>query len=250
LERGIIVGLKFTRVDGRKVDELRPVNIVMGYQVFAEGSVLIDVGKTRVLCAVSVEEKVPNFLKGQGQGWVTAEYSMLPRSTKTRTPRPTNGRVDGRSQEIQRLIGRSLRAVTAMELLGERSFTVDCDVIQADGGTRCASITGGYLALYMAFHKLFKAGALKVMPFKSAVAAVSVGVAQGENLLDLCYEEDFQAGVDSNIIMTDKGEFVEVQSTAEGKTFSRATLDQMLALADKGLKDLFAIQKEAIKGLG
>ncbi len=210
------------RVDGRKNDELRPVRIIPGYLAFAEGSALIEMGQTKVICAVSVEDRLPQFLKGSGRGWVTAEYSMLPRSTATRTARESAvGRVAGRRQELQRLIGRSLRAGVNMDALGERTFTVDCDVIQADGGTRSASITGAYVALYQAMHKLLKQGVFKTLPLKGPIAAVSAGVVIGEQLLDLCYREDSQAGVDFNGVMNDKGEYVEIQGTAEGKPFSR-----------------------------
>jgi ribonuclease PH len=238
------------RVDGRASDELRPVHISLGYQDFAEGSALIELGRTRVLCAVSVEDRVPPFLKGEGTGWVTAEYAMLPRSTLTRTPRSSSPeRTGGRNQEIQRLIGRSLRAVTDLAVLGERTFTVDCDVLQADGGTRTAAITGGYVALSMAFHNLKKQGALSSIPLKGAVAATSVGILGREALLDLCYEEDFRAAVDFNVVMTDKGEFVEVQGTAEGNPFSREAIDTLLALAGNGIKQLLKIQKAALTEL-
>jgi ribonuclease PH len=238
------------RIDGRSSDELRPINVSLGYQAFAEGSALIELGRTRVLCSVSVEDRVPNFLKGQGTGWVTAEYAMLPRSTLTRTPRNLSPeRQAGRNQEIQRLIGRSLRAVTDLAALGERTFTVDCDVLQADGGTRTAAITGGYVALFVALHNLKKRGMLSSIPLKGAVAATSVGILGREALLDLCYEEDFQAAVDFNVVMTDKGEFVEIQGTAEGKPFSKATVDSMLALAQKGIKQLLKIQESALAGL-
>jgi ribonuclease PH len=239
------------RVDGRTNDELRPVNITLGYQAFAEGSALIELGRTRVLCAVSVEDRVPGFLKGGGTGWVTAEYAMLPRSTLTRTPRNVSPeRAAGRNQEIQRLIGRSLRAVTDLGALGERTFTVDCDVLQADGGTRTAAITGGYVALVQAFHKLKKQGILPLIPLKGVVAATSVGIVDREVLLDLCYEEDFRAAVDFNAVMTDKGEFVEIQGTAEGKPFSKETVNTLLTLAEKGIKRLLEIQKAALAGLG
>lgn len=238
------------RVDGRANDELRPVRITLGYQAFAEGSALIELGQTKVICAVSVEEKVPNFLKGGGSGWVTAEYAMLPRSTHTRTPRGLSiEKTAGRSQEIQRLIGRCLRAVTDFHALGERTFTVDCDVLQADGGTRTAAITGGYVALFHALHNLKKQGALSTIPLKSAVAATSVGVVMGEKLLDLCYEEDFRAGVDFNVVMTDQGQFVEVQGTAEGKPFSKESMDILISLAQKGIKQLFETQKAALSAL-
>jgi ribonuclease PH len=238
------------RVDGRANDELRPASISLGYQAFAEGSALIELGRTRVLCAVSVEEKVPHFLKGEGIGWVTAEYAMLPRSTLTRTPRGVSPeRIAGRNQEIQRLIGRSLRAVTDLTALGERTFTVDCDVLQADGGTRTAAITGGYVALFVALHKLRKQGTLASFPLKGAVAATSVGIMGREELLDLCYEEDYRAAADFNVVMTDKGEFVELQGTAEGSPFSKETIDALLALAEKGIKQLFKVQKVALAGL-
>jgi ribonuclease PH len=238
------------RIDGRAGDELRPINISLGYQAFAEGSALIELGRTRVLCSVSVEDRIPNFLKGQGTGWVTAEYAMLPRSTLTRTPRSISPeRTAGRNQEIQRLIGRSLRAVTDLAVLGERTFTVDCDVLQADGGTRTAAITGGYVALFVALHNLKKRGMLSSIPLKGAVAATSVGIVGREALLDLCYEEDYQAAVDFNVVMTDKGEFVEIQGTAEGKPFSKETVDSLLALAEKGIKQLFKIQKASLAGL-
>jgi ribonuclease PH len=238
------------RIDGRAGDELRPINIILGYQAFAEGSALIELGRTRVLCSVSLEDRVPNFLKGQGTGWVTAEYAMLPRSTLTRTPRSVSPeRQAGRNQEIQRLIGRSLRAVTDLAALGERTFTVDCDVLQADGGTRTAAITGGYIALFVALNNMKKRGILSSIPLKSAVAATSVGIVGREVLLDLCYEEDFQAAVDFNVVMTDKGEFVEIQGTAEGKPFSRATIDDLLTLAGQGIKQLFKVQKTVLAGL-
>jgi ribonuclease PH len=238
------------RIDGRASDELRPINVILGYQAFAEGSALIELGRTRVLCSVSVEDRVPHFLKGEGTGWVTAEYAMLPRSTLTRTPRNLSPeRQAGRNQEIQRLIGRSLRAVTDLAALGERTFTVDCDVLQADGGTRTAAITGGYVALFVALHNLKKRGMLSSIPLKGAVAATSVGIFGREALLDLCYEEDFQAAVDFNVVMTDKGEFVEIQGTAEGKPFSKETVDSLLALAQKGIKQLLKIQESALAGL-
>lgn len=237
------------RADGRNWDELRPVKITPGYQSFAEGSALIELGKTMVLCSVSVEEKIPAFLRDKGSGWITAEYGMLPRSTITRTPRETAGRVAGRSQEIQRLIGRSLRAVTDLTLLGERTLIVDCDVLQADGGTRTAAITGAYVALYQALQTLANMGVISSIPLKSAVAATSVGIVHGNQLLDLCYDEDCNASVDFNVVMTSKGEFVEVQGTAEGKPFSKETIDSLLALAEKGIEQLFEIQKAALEKL-
>jgi len=238
------------RIDGRVNDELRPIHITLGYQTFAEGSALIELGNTRILCAVTIEDRVPAFLKGQGSGWVTAEYAMLPRSTYTRTPR--TGSVDktaGRSQEIQRLIGRSLRAVTDLAALGERTFIVDCDVLQADGGTRTAAITGGFVALYQAMYRLKKRGMLSTVPLKATVAATSVGIVDREELLDLCYQEDFAASVDFNVVMTDKGQFVEIQGTAEGKPFSKAAVDSLLSLAENGIKQLFGIQKTTLAEL-
>jgi ribonuclease PH len=236
------------RIDGRAWDELRPVEIITGYQNFAEGSVLIKLGKTHVLCAVSVEERVPPFLKGSGTGWITAEYAMLPRATVTRSQRESvQGHVGGRSQEIQRLIGRSLRAVADMKVLGERTLLVDCDVLQADGGTRTASITGSYVALELAVQKLIKMGIIQKSPLKSAVAATSVGIIGDNILLDLCYDEDSHAAVDFNVVMTGKGEFVELQGTAEGKCFSRESIDKILALAEGGIKQLFQSQQNALK---
>ena len=236
------------RLDGRAYDELRPVHITPDYLSYAEGSALIELGQTRVLCAASVEERVPFFLKGKGSGWITAEYSMLPRATLSRTPRET-GRVGGRTHEIQRLIGRSLRAVTDLEALGERSIMIDCDVLQADGGTRTAAITGGYVALYQAFKTLVEREELRSMPLRSAVAAISVGIVDGVQILDLCYDEDSHAEVDFNVVMTDKGEFVEIQGAAEGKPFPRPVIDSLLALAEKGIRELFQVQTVAIGGL-
>jgi len=236
------------RIDGRAYNELRPIEIIPGYQGFAEGSALIKLGKTHVLCAVSVEERVPAFLKGSGTGWITAEYAMLPRATVTRTQRDsTQGHVGGRNQEIQRLIGRSLRAIADMKALGERTLLVDCDVIQADGGTRTASITGSYVALQLAVEKLMRMGIIQKSPLKCAVAATSVGIVANNMLLDLCYDEDSQAGVDFNIVMTGKGEFVEVQGTAEGKPFTRQNIDEILALAEKGIRQLFQAQQDILK---
>jgi len=236
------------RVDGRAYDEMRPIRIIPGYQDFAEGSALIEIGKTRVLCSASVEEKVPPFLRGGGSGWVTAEYAMLPRSTVTRSPRDSSlGRIGGRSQEIQRLIGRSLRAVTDLVSLGERTLIVDCDVLQADGGTRTAAITGAYVALYQALQTLANMGIISSIPLKTAVAATSVGIVHSYMMLDLCYDEDCNAGVDFNVAMTGKGEFVEIQGTAEAKPFSKEVVDSLLSLAEKGIKQLFQVQKEALK---
>ena len=235
------------RADGRAYNELRPVKITPGFQSFAEGSALIELGLTRVLCSVSADEKVPPFLKGGGSGWVTAEYGMLPRSTTTRTTREAAlGRVAGRSQEIQRLIGRSLRAVTDLNALGERTLTVDCDVLQADGGTRTAAITGAYVALHQALQTLANMGIISSVPLKSAVAATSVGIVHDYQLLDLCYDEDCNAAVDFNVVMTSQGEFVEIQGTAEGKPFAKETVDSLLALAEKGIKELFQAQQAAL----
>ena len=203
-------------------------------------------GHTRVLCSVSMEERVPHFLRGTGEGWVTAEYAMLPRSTLTRTQRD---RTEGRNQEIQRLIGRCLRAATNLVALGGRTFIVDCDVLQADGGTRTAAITGGYLALYQAFHNLRKKGVLPFMPLNRMIAATSVGIVDGNMLLDLCYEEDFRAEVDFNVVMTDKIEFAEIQGTAEGKPFSKQDIDSLLSLAQQGIEKLFRIQRQTLRAV-
>ena len=236
------------RVDGRAYDELRPVKIIPGYQSFAEGSALIKLGKTHVLSSVSVEERVPPFLKGSGTGWITAEYAMLPRATVTRNQRDsTVGRVGGRNQEIQRIIGRSLRAVADLSALGERTLIVDCDVIQADGGTRTASITGAYVALYKAMETLQNMGVISSIPMKSAVAATSVGIVNGNMMMDLCYDEDAQAAVDFNVVMTSKGEFVEVQGTAEGRPFSREAINDLLSLAEKGIRQLFQAQQGVLR---
>jgi len=236
------------RVDGRAYDELRPIKIIPGYQSFAEGSALIKLGKTHVLSSVSVEERVPPFLKGSGTGWITAEYAMLPRATVTRNQRDsTVGRVGGRNQEIQRIIGRSLRAVADLSALGERTLIVDCDVIQADGGTRTASITGAYVALYKAMETLQNMGVISSIPMKSAVAATSVGIVNGNMMMDLCYDEDAQAAVDFNVVMTSKGEFVEVQGTAEGRPFSREAINDLLSLAEKGIRQLFQAQQGVLR---
>jgi ribonuclease PH len=227
---------------------MRSIRIVPGYQEFAEGSALIELGKTRVLCSVSVDERVPPFLRGGGSGWVTAEYAMLPRSTVTRTRRDSSlGMVTGRNQEIQRLIGRSLRAVTDLSALGERTLIVDCDVLQADGGTRTAAITGAYVALHQAVHTLVNMGIISSIPFKSEIIATSVGIIHGHMMLDLCYDEDSSAAVDFNVVMTGKGEFVEIQGTAEGKPFSREAVDSLISLAEKGIQQLLQVQKEVLK---
>jgi len=238
------------RGDGRAFNQLREVKITPGYLAFAEGSVLIEMGKTRVICAASLDERVPPFLKGTGRGWVTAEYAMLPRSTLTRSQRDSvAGRVNGRSQEIQRLIGRSLRAVTDLAALGERQIIVDCDVVQADGGTRTASITGAYVALYQVLKNMKAMGLISTFPIKNAVAATSVGIVRSYMMLDLCYDEDSQAEVDCNEVMTDLSCFVEVQGTAESKPFSKNSLDGLLNLAEGGIKQLFDMQKTAIQKL-
>jgi len=239
--------MSLVRRNGRLPDKMRKVKLVRSYIKHAEGSVLIEVGDTRVLCAASVEEKVPLFLKGMGRGWVTAEYSMLPRSTHTRTMREaTRGRPSGRSLEIQRLIGRSLRAVVDLRVLGERTVWIDCDVLQADGGTRTASITGAFVALYDALEYLHKTGAMKGKPVKDFLAAVSVGMHRGVPILDLNYEEDSEAEVDMNVVMTGRGAFVEIQGTAEHSPFDRGVLDEMLALAQKGIGELVEFQRRVV----
>jgi ribonuclease PH len=234
------------RFDGRASDEMRPVLITPGYLDYPEGSVLMEVGRTRVICTATVEERVPVWLRDQDQGWVTAEYGMLPRATHQRTSRETM-RPRARTQEIRRLIGRSLRAAVDLRLLGERTVTIDCDVIQADGGTRTASITGGYVALAIALRRLIKGGLLPSGVLASPVAAVSAGVVQNEALLDLNYEEDSQAQVDFNVVMNSAEQYVELQGTAEDGAFSRETVDELLRLAEKGIKELLAIQKQAFK---
>ena len=226
-----------TRPDGRAKDEMRPVKLTTGFTMYAEGSVLAEMGNTRVICTASVEEKVPPFLEGKGLGWVTAEYAMLPRSTNTRKKRDIKS---------LKLVGRALRAVVDREALGERQITIDCDVIQADGGTRCASITGGYAALYLACRKLVDEGVIEKMPLTAAVSAVSVGIFEDEAVLDLNYAEDSHAIVDCNVVMTSKGEFIEVQGTGEGRPFTRNELDQLLALGEQGCSRLCEIQKSVL----
>ncbi|HEU0074234.1 MAG TPA: ribonuclease PH [Dehalococcoidia bacterium] len=239
------------RIDGRQKDSLRPLGIEVGYLVHAEGSALIKLGNTTVLCAVSIEDRQPPFLRGTAKGWVTAEYSMLPRSTSTRTARESvTGRIGGRTHEIQRLIGRSLRAVVDLDSLGERTFAVDCDVLQADGGTRTASITGAYVALVMAMSKLLEDGTYNTLPIRSPVAATSVGIVEGHSLLDLCYEEDSHAEVDFNVVMTGEGKYVEVQGTAENGTFSRDAMNALLELAEKGINDSFDAQRAVLAAAG
>jgi len=235
-----------SRIDGRRDDQMRPVRIVPNYLRNAEGSALIELGNTHVICAASVEERVPPFLTGKGQGWVTAEYGMLPRSTTTRMQREAGGRISGRTQEIQRLIGRSLRAALDLRQLGERSIYVDCDVIEADGGTRTASITGGWVALALAIEKLLDRGLIAARPTLLEVAATSVGVVAGRPMLDLAYEEDSTAEVDFNVVMTGGGDFVEIQGTAERGAFSRQMSDRLLDLAQAGVGELVRLQRAAV----
>lgn len=236
------------RSDGRAPDQMRPVKVTPDFITTAEGSVLIEVGQTRVICTASVEEGVPSFLKGSGKGWVTSEYGMLPRATEERTPREASrGRPSGRTLEIQRLIGRSLRAVTDQEALGERTVWVDCDVIQADGGTRTASITGAFVALASALERMVAAGILKSVPLRDSVAATSVGLVDEELLLDLAYDEDARAQVDMNVIMTGSGRFVEIQATAEGRPFIGDELQRLLALAAAGIRQLTEYQQALLQ---
>ena len=235
------------RPSQRQPDQLRTVRITRNFTRHAEGSVLIEMGDTRVLCTASVEENLPPFLRGKGQGWVTAEYGMLPRATHTRSAREAaKGKQTGRTQEIQRLIGRSLRAVTDLKALGERQITLDCDVLQADGGTRCASITGAWIALYEACDKLVQAGKLAANPVKDHVAAISVGIFEGSPVLDLDYPEDSNCDTDMNVIMTGKGGIVEVQGTAEGEPFSREQMNVLMDLAEMGIRQLVAAQESAL----
>jgi len=240
----------FYRSDNRAPDEMRPVKITTDFVSTAEGSVLIEVGNTRVICTASVDEVIPPFLRNSGKGWITAEYGMLPRATLTRTPRESvRGRIGGRTHEIQRLIGRSLRAVTDLARLGERTIALDCDVIQADGGTRTASVTGAFVALALALEKLVEAGTLASLPLKDYVTAVSVGIVDGEPLLDLCYEEDSRADVDMNLVMTAGHRFVEIQSTAEREAFDEIQLEKMIGLGRRGIQTLIAQQRSVLRGL-
>ena len=235
------------RPDGRACDQMRAVKLTPDFIPVADGSVLIEIGQTRVICTATIDDGVPSFLKGTGKGWVTAEYGMLPRATEQRTPREsTRGRQSGRTLEISRLIGRSLRAVTDQQKLGERTVWMDCDVIQADGGTRTASITGAYVAMAMAFERMVATGILRTIPLVDSVAATSVGLVQGEAVLDLCYEEDSRAEVDMNVVMTGAGRFVEVQATAEGRPFAAGELDQLLALAAEGIRNLTEHQRSLV----
>jgi len=236
-----------SRPDGRSPSEMRPLKITRGFNKYAEGSCLIEVGLTRVICTASAEERVPPFLKGQGTGWVTAEYAMIPRANRQRTPRDVGKPAGGRTVEIQRLIGRSLRAVVDMHALGERTIHLDCDVIQADGGTRTASITGAYVALVECLGALKKGGQLKRWPLLDQLAAVSVGICGGQVCLDLDYDEDSTAAVDMNIVLTGNGRLVEVQGTAEGEPFTRAQMDQLMDMAAAGVQRLFAVQRDLLK---
>jgi ribonuclease PH len=238
---------QFTRTGGRAPDQLRPVRITRGYTIHAEGSVLIEFGNTKVLCTASVEDKVPPHKRGSGEGWVTAEYGMLPRATHTRSDREAaRGKQSGRTQEIQRLIGRSMRCVFDLKALGERTIQIDCDVLQADGGTRTAAITGGFVAAQDAVNRLLAEGKLAASPITGPVAAVSVGMVQGIPLLDLEYVEDVSCDTDMNVVMTGAGHYVEVQGTAEGAAFTRAEMDELLRLAEKGIAELVELQRRAL----
>ena len=239
--------MSFARTDGRAPDELRPVHITPGFLPYAEGSVLIQMGNTRVVCAASLEDRVPPFLRNSGQGWLTAEYAMLPRATQTRTSREIGrGGPSGRTHEIQRLIGRSLRAIADLKVLGERTITIDCDVLQADGGTRTAAITGAFVAFALASKHLLKSGKIQRSIFTDQVAAISVGIVGNTPLLDLKYDEDSHAEVDMNVVCTGDGRFIELQGTAEREPFSRAQMDELVALASRGIETLIAIQKKII----
>ncbi|MGG3456896.1 Ribonuclease PH [compost metagenome] len=235
------------RSNGRQANDRRPMNLTVNINKYAEGSVYIEVGDTKVMCTATVEEKVPMFMKGQGKGWVTAEYSMLPRATQTRNQRESaRGKLSGRTMEIQRLIGRSLRSVVDLQALGERSVTIDCDVLQADGGTRTTSITGAFVAMALAMHKIAQKHALPKFPITDFLASVSVGIVGEDTLLDLNYEEDSKAKVDMNVVMTGRGQFVEIQGTGEENPFSRSELDGLLAIAEKGIREMIEQQREAL----
>lgn len=240
--------MSYERLDARRADEIRKTKIVPDVSTYAEGSALIEVGDTKVLCTASVENKLPRWLRNSGKGWVTSEYAMLPRATQTRSQRERPS-PSGRTMEIQRLIGRSLRAIVDLKKLGERQIYLDCDVVQADGGTRCASITGAYVALNLACKGLVKKGKLSVSPISGEVAAISVGIIEGTPILDLKYEEDANADVDMNVVCTNMGKFIEIQGTAEQKTFDRNQMNEMLALAEKGINELFEIQRHALNEL-
>nr|WP_253197688.1 ribonuclease PH [Clostridium algidicarnis] len=236
------------RIDGRKNDQIRPVKIIRNYTKYAEGSVFIEVGDTKVLCNASIEDKVPPFLKGKGEGWITCEYNMLPRSTEVRKTRDISRlKIDGRTMEIQRLIGRALRSVIDLKLIGEKTIWIDCDVIQADGGTRTTAINGAFIAIVDAINKIHKERPFKVYPIRNFLTAVSVGIFASEKILDLCYKEDCKANVDMNVVMTEEGEFVEIQGTGEKNPFSRKDLDELLHLAEKGSKQMINIQKDILK---
>ncbi|OFI06250.1 ribonuclease PH [Clostridium acetireducens DSM 10703] len=236
------------RIDGRKNEQIRQVNIIRNYNKYAEGSVLIESGNTRVICTASIEDKVPIFLKGKGEGWITCEYSMIPRATQIRKIRDAvRGKIDGRTMEIQRLIGRSLRSVVDMKALGEKTIWIDCDVIQADGGTRTTSITGAFIALVDAVNSLHKKKSFKVYPIRNFVSAISVGIVNGDKMLDLCYQEDSNASVDMNIVMTDEEEYIEIQGTGEKNPFSKKDFNELLELAEKGIKNVISIQKGVLK---
>ncbi|MGL5352218.1 MAG: ribonuclease PH [Clostridium sp.] len=236
------------RIDGRKNEQVRSAKITRNYTKYAEGSVFIEVGDTKVICTASIENKVPPFLKGSGEGWITAEYNMLPRATGNRKPRDISRlKLDGRTMEIQRLIGRTLRSVIDLKALGEKTIWIDCDVIQADGGTRTTSITGAFVALVDAVNKLHKQKPFKVYPVRNFVSATSVGIVGDEKVIDLCYEEDSKAKVDMNVIGTDEGEFIEVQGTGEESPFKRSELNELLDLAEKGLKQMVQLQKDSLK---
>jgi len=236
------------RVDGRKCNQIRPVKITRNYTKYAEGSVLIENGDTKVICTASIEDKVPPFLKGRGEGWITCEYNMIPRATQVRKARDINrGRIDGRTMEIQRIIGRALRSVVDLKAIGEKTIWIDCDVIQADGGTRTASISGAFVALVDAVNKLHKQNPFTVYPIRDFVSAISVGIVDDTRMLDLCYLEDSRAKVDMNVVMTDAGEFVEIQGTGEQNPFTREDLKELLALAEKGIKSMISAQKDSLK---
>ena len=235
------------RIDGRNNEQIRPVKIIRNYLKHAEGSVLIEMGDTKVICTASVDDKVPPFIKGTGKGWITSEYGMLPRSTETRKPRESaRGKIDGRTMEIQRLIGRALRSIVNLEKLGEITIYIDCDVIQADGGTRTASITGSFVALVDALYNLVQQEKLKEVPLNGYIAAVSVGIKDGEAILDLNYAEDSTCQVDMNMVMTDRGEFIEIQGTGEESPFNKVQLQEMMELAEKGIQELIEIQKQSL----
>lgn len=236
------------RIDGRKYDQIRPIKITRNYTKYAEGSVLIETGDTKVICTASIEDRVPPFLKGKREGWITCEYNMLPRATQVRKIRDiTRGKIDGRTMEIQRIIGRALRSVVDLKAMGEKTIWIDCDVIQADGGTRTASISGSFVALVDAVNKLHKRTPFTIYPIRDFVSAISVGIVNGIRMLDLCYLEDSKAQVDMNVVMTDSGEFVEIQGTGEQSPFTRDDLQELLHLAEKGIKNMIHAQKESLK---